>query len=85
MFSWYMYLIVSLIFSRLGFWSENLFLIALFPHRCLLVPLNANGTVLKHMEMQVFMQIKGTVKSLFAVMHMDVQAYETVFFMHMGL
>ena len=31
MFSWYKYLIV-------GFWSGNLFLIAPFPDRCLLVP-----------------------------------------------
>ena len=38
MFSLYRYLIVSLIFSRLGFWSGNLFLIAPFPDRCLLVP-----------------------------------------------
>ena len=28
MFSWYKYLIVSLVFSHLGFWSGNLFLIA---------------------------------------------------------
>ena len=27
MFSWYKYLIVSLVFSHLGFWSGNLFLI----------------------------------------------------------
>ena len=33
MFSWYKYLIVSLIFSRLAFWSGNLFLIAPFPDR----------------------------------------------------
>ena len=38
MFSWYKYIIVSLFFSRLGFWSGNLFLIAPFPDRCLLVP-----------------------------------------------
>ena len=38
MFSWYKYLIVSLVFSRLGFWSGNLFLIAPFPDLCLLVP-----------------------------------------------
>ena len=38
MFSWYKYLIVSLVFSRLGFWSVNLFLIAPYPDRCLLVP-----------------------------------------------
>ena len=30
--------IVSLIFSHLGFWSGNLFLIAPFPDLCLLVP-----------------------------------------------
>ena len=37
MFSWYKYLIVSLVFSRLGFWSGSLFLIAPFPDLCLLV------------------------------------------------
>ena len=36
--SWYKYLIVSLVFSHLGFWSGNLFLIAPFPGLCLLVP-----------------------------------------------
>ena len=36
--SWYEYLIVSLFFSHLGFWSGNLFLIAPFPDLCLLVP-----------------------------------------------
>ena len=38
MFSWYKYLIVSLVFSHLGFWGGNLFLIAPFPDLCLLVP-----------------------------------------------
>ena len=33
-----MYLIVSLVFSHLGFWSGSLFLIAPFPDLCLLVP-----------------------------------------------
>ena len=37
MFSWYKYLIVSLFFSHLGFWSGSLFLIAPFPDVCLLV------------------------------------------------
>ena len=37
-FSWYKYPIVNLVFSHLGFWSGNLFLIAPFPDRCLLVP-----------------------------------------------
>ena len=36
--SWYKYLIVFLVFSHLGFWSGNLFLIAPFPDLCLLVP-----------------------------------------------
>ena len=34
----YKYLIVNLVFSHLGFWSGNLFLIAPFPDLCLLVP-----------------------------------------------
>ena len=38
MFSWCKYLIVNLVFSHLGFWSGNLFLIATFPDLCLLVP-----------------------------------------------
>ena len=37
MFSWYKYLIVSLVFSHLGFWSGSLFPIAPFPDLCLLV------------------------------------------------
>ena len=40
--SWYKYLIVSLVFSHLGFWSGNLFLIAPFPDLCLLVPLRSS-------------------------------------------
>ena len=35
--SLYKYLIVSLVFSHLGFWSGNLFLIAPFPDLCLLL------------------------------------------------
>ena len=34
------YLIVTLVFSHLGFWSGNLFLIASFPDLCLLVPVS---------------------------------------------
>ena len=37
-FSWCGCLIVNLVFSHLGFWSGDLFLIAHFPDRCLLVP-----------------------------------------------
>ena len=40
--SWYKYLIVSLVFSHLGFWSGNLFLIAPFPDLCLCVPFCGN-------------------------------------------
>ena len=40
--SWYKYLIVGLVFSRLGFWSGNLFLIAPFPDLCLLVPFQSS-------------------------------------------
>ena len=43
MFSWYKHLIVSLVFSHLGFWSGNLFLIAPFPDLCLLVPFCETG------------------------------------------
>ena len=42
MFSWYKYLIVSLVFSHLGFWSGSLFLIAPFPDLCLLVLFHRN-------------------------------------------
>ena len=35
--SWYKYLIVSLVFSRLGIWSGSVSLIARFPDLCLLV------------------------------------------------
>ena len=48
--SWYEYLIVSLVFSHLGFWSGNLFLIAPFPDLCLLVPFDLyslDGNVMK--------------------------------------
>ena len=38
MFLWYKYLIVSLVFPHLGFWSGNLSLIAPFPDLCLLEP-----------------------------------------------
>ena len=39
MFHGIKYLIVSLVFSHLGFWSGNLFLIAPFPDLCLLEPI----------------------------------------------
>ena len=40
---WYKYLIVTLVFSHLGFWSGNLSLIAPFPDLCLLVPFEQKG------------------------------------------
>ena len=43
--SWYKYLIVSLVFSHLGFYSGNLFLIAPFPDLCLLVPFQYDITL----------------------------------------
>ena len=49
MFSWYQYLIVDLVFSHLGYWSMNLFLIVPFPELCLLYLLlmsNKNAHVL---------------------------------------
>ena len=49
--SWYKYLIVSLVFSHLGLWSGNLFLIAPFPDLCLLLPsYKLEGTVLENVE-----------------------------------
>ena len=43
MFSWYQYLIVGLVFSHIGFWSGNLFLISPFPNLCLLVRFHVNA------------------------------------------
>ena len=43
--SWYKSLIVSLVFSHLGFWSGNLFRIAPFPDLCLLVPFGIDKDV----------------------------------------
>ena len=48
--SWYGYLIVSLVFSHLGFWSGNLFLIAPFPDLCLLVPFFQNITLIEQQQ-----------------------------------
>ena len=46
MYSLYEYLVVSLFFSHLGFWSGNLFLIATSPDLCLLVPFHGISTLL---------------------------------------
>ena len=50
MFSWYKYLIVSLVFSNLGFWSGSLFLIAPFPDLCLLVLFTSLSSFFTHIE-----------------------------------
>ena len=60
MFLWYKYLIVSLVFSHLGFWSGNLSLIAPFPGLCLLVPFHFRawnlrfGNRLGHLKKEIF-------------------------------
>ena len=46
MFSWCGCLIVSLVFSNLGFWSGNLFLIEPFLDLCLLVHFNESKQLL---------------------------------------
>ena len=48
--SWYKYLTVSLVFSHLGFWSGNLFLIAPFPDLCLLVPFHVHYCLIGYPE-----------------------------------
>ena len=59
MFSWYKYLIVSLIFSNLGFWSGNISLIANFSECCLLVPI--------HFSFPLMIQLLTTWFALFYV------------------
>ena len=48
MFHGIKYLIVSLVFSHLGFWNGNLFLIAPFPDLCLLVPFYSEA--IRHLD-----------------------------------
>ena len=51
MFSWYKYLIVGLfVFSHLGFWSGNLFLIAPFPD--LLSPVISTAIISVHLKIR---------------------------------
>ena len=52
--SWYKYLTVSLVFSHLGFWSGNLFLIAPFPDLCLLVPFQSHRVPLSLLQGSTF-------------------------------
>ena len=44
MFSMYSYLIVNIVFSSLGIWNLNFFLIAPIPDHCLLVPFYLKGS-----------------------------------------
>ena len=60
--SWYKYLIVSLVFSHLGFWSGNLFLIAPFPDLCLLVPFYEYNHPIKPLRLICMI---GFIKQLF--------------------
>ena len=53
----YKCLIVSLVFSHLGFWSGNLFLIAPFPDLCLLVPFYAAAYYNYNTESQEILKI----------------------------
>ena len=60
--SWYKYLIVSLVFSHLGFWSGNLFLIAPFPDLCLLVPFSKTFRFPLRIRM---MAVEGLIKTYY--------------------
>ena len=66
MFSWYKYLNVNLVFSHLGFWIGNLFLIAPFPDVCLLVLFTEHyfgcGMPTFHSIFSLFPQKHDTVK-----------------------
>ena len=54
MFSWYKYLIVSLVFSHLGFWSGSIFLIAPFPDLCLLVRFTIHTGIVRFLVLAFF-------------------------------
>ena len=58
LFSWYKYLVVNLVFSHLGFWSGNLFLIAPFPDLCVLVPFSVGC---KKTQLYVYSIIQMTI------------------------
>ena len=67
--SWYKYLIVSLVFSHLGFWSGNLFLIAPFPDLCLLVPFfEVNKQRLSHDEIFCYCHLCSVLLRIFNTM-----------------
>ena len=82
MFSWYKYLIVSLVFSHLGFWSGNLFLIAPFPDLCLLVPFNCLKDE-THYD-QVFFTLKLHVYTMCFMCPLEVNFIFTHIYDHVG-
>ena len=59
---YYKYLIVVLVFSHLGFWSGDLFLIAPFPDLCLLVPFYFSSNILIVMSIFTGIYVHGVSK-----------------------
>ena len=76
MFSWYKYLIVNLVFSHLGFWSGNLFLIAPFPDRCLLVPFYPLSIFISTLVI-ILMTRKGTKETKKLNINSDSESHDT--------
>ena len=65
--SWYKYLIVSLFFSHLGFWSGNLFLIAPFSDLCLLVPFSFAQRI--HVRFEVLIKLEYLFTGIYIYVH----------------
>ena len=65
--SWYKCLIVSLVFSHLGIWSGNLFLIAPFPDLCLLVPFHTWLLFIRYEKVTSLKNINPNLKILLGV------------------
>ena len=61
MFSWCKYLIVKLGISHLGVMNGNLFLIAPFPDRCLLVPFSMTSNQPRHRSVCVSKRVEHCV------------------------
>ena len=65
--SWYKYLIVSLVFSHLGFWSGNLFLIAPFSDLCLLVHFSFAQRI--HVRFEVLIKLEYLSTGIYIYVH----------------
>ena len=78
--SWYKCLIVSLVFSHLGFWSGNLFLIAPFPDLCLLVPFQVLSTPDMHSVNQSVPAVHGSNKTRVHLLFYMRHAYRSFLF-----